>query len=283
MQKIFLLSLSINALLASSVMDTSVQKPGPENLATEPVSDKNAWLFEGLDENNPEIKSVDSVDPLEPMNRAFYSFNRTFVDGLVLKPLACLYRDTVHDKAKEGTENFIANMSLPLQTINHTLQMDGTRAFHSVFRLVINTTVGLFGLMDPASRLGFPNYETSFNETLTTWGLESGPYLMLPFVGPSSFRGVWGTGGDWFLNPWRFYTNNKKRFSNRHGQERYLFLSLYGANIVAVRSKLIGMVNDIDQTSKDPYVSIRNYYFQQQKKMEDKIKERRKKEEIERS
>lgn len=246
---------------------------GPEKLAAADVDANNAWLFEGLDKRE---EAPQGEDPLEPINRHLYAFNHTFVEGLVLRPLSILYRDTVNNTAKEGIENFTANLFLPLQTINHTLQGDGERAFHSVFRFVINSTVGLLGLMDAAKELGFPDYETSFNETLATWGVESGPYLVLPVFGPSCFRGAAGLGGDWAMNPWGIYVSNKHRRTNRHGQEAYLLWALYGVDVISRYAKIVGMVDDIDQSSKDPYVSIRNYYFQQQRKIEARVAARKK-------
>jgi phospholipid-binding lipoprotein MlaA len=246
---------------------------GPEKLVATDVGANNAWLFDGLDKKED---APQGEDPLEQVNRPLYALNHTFVEGLVLRPLSVLYRDTVNNTAKEGIENFTANLFLPLQTMNHTLQGDGERAFHSIFRFVINSTVGLLGLLDAASKLGFPDYETSFNETLTTWGMESGPYLVLPVFGPSCFRGAAGLGGDWAMNPWRIYVSNTHRRTNRHGQEAYLLLALYGVDTVCRYAHIAGMVNDSDKTSKDPYVSIRNYYFQQQRKIEARVAARKK-------
>jgi phospholipid-binding lipoprotein MlaA len=274
MIKSLLSFIALSTTLFASHLANIPQGGGPENVVASDIDPANEWLFEGL-ETKQQQDQVDN-DPLELMNRAIYSFNKTFVDGLVLKPISVLYRDTVHEDAKKGIENFVNNTMMPLQVVNFALQADGTRALHGILRFILNTTVGLFGLLDPATELGFPNYDTSFNETLTSWGVETGPYLMIPFLGPSSFRGAAGYGGDWLVNPVRYYVNDRHHRYNRHGQQVYIFWALYGIYIVKERAKLIDMVNDIDKTSKDPYVSIRNYYFQQQEKVKKRVEERRK-------
>lgn len=226
-----------------------------------------------LESNDRVEKPVD--DTLEPINRLIYYFNR-LIDGLILRPLAVLWRDTMHDHLKKGVHNFISNLFMPIQTLNLVLQGEGSKAFESVFRMGVNTTVGLGGVLDPATDLGWEDPHTNFNETLIKWGVEEGPYVMVPIVGPTCMRSLVGIGMDWMMDPLRFYTNNTHHAGNHHHQQKNLYWGIYAIDFVSKRADLIGVVDDLDKNNPDTYVAIREYYCQLQRNAERKIAERHK-------
>ena len=244
--------------------------PGAENVASHDLEQSNAWWAQSFDED----QQMAEPDPLEPMNRAFFNFNRV-LDGILLKPLAIGYDRILPSPVKDGVTNFIDNLFAPLSVVNYTLQGEGQKTLETFSRFLINTTFGIFGLVDVAKEIGFPSEPATFNQTLATWGVETGPYLMVPFVGPSSFRGTYGMVADCFLNPLYYVVHNKHRQGNRYGQQVYLMYALYGLDVISRRSQLIDALNDIERNSLDPYVTIRNIYFQKQAEMERNIRNRR--------
>ena len=130
-------------------------------------------------------------DPWEGFNRTMYRFNYRF-DRYVFLPAVGAYQAVMPDFAEQGVHNFFTNFRQITTLINSILQFDGTKAFDTGVRLVVNSTAGILGLFDWASPLGVPYHQEDFGQTLGVWGVGSGPYLVLPIVGPSSVRD--GTG-----------------------------------------------------------------------------------------
>jgi phospholipid-binding lipoprotein MlaA len=211
-------------------------------------------------------QELEEPDPLEALNRAFFSFNY-LMDGLFLKPMAILYRDAVNPHIKDGIENFIGNLFSPLSVINNFFQGEGEKAFQMMGRFFVNSTVGLLGIFDVATHMEIGKHETSLNETFARWGVETGPYLMLPFLGPTSFRGGFGMLGDVFLNPFRYLTNSRRTFGPANTTYKYILLGAYGIDIVTRRSKLIEATDMIEKDSLDIYATVRSIYFQKQQEI----------------
>ncbi len=126
-------------------------------------------------------------DPLERMNRGTHRFNDA-VDRAVLKPVATGYRNHVPQFIQTGVDNVLDNLAFPTTIVNDLLQLKFKDTLVDLGRFIVNTTVGLGGLMDPASELGIPRNDEDFGQTLGRWGVPAGPYLVLPFFGPSSVR-----------------------------------------------------------------------------------------------
>lgn len=139
------------------------------------------------------LKSTDdtskqiSSDPIEGLNRAVYGFNKT-ADRFVLKPVAQAYDYTLPKPAKNSVSNFFDNLAEPLNIVNNGLQGKGNRALDSSFRFVINSTVGILGLFDVAGHYNIKPAKEDLGQTLAAWGVKPGPYIMLPFLGPTNFR-----------------------------------------------------------------------------------------------
>jgi phospholipid-binding lipoprotein MlaA len=139
-------------------------------------------------------------DPLEPVNREVLDVNLA-IDDAVLRPVALGYREVVPEFARTGVRNALANMQEPRILANNILQGRLLDAGHTTLRFVFNSTIGLGGLFDVATPWGIERRSGDFGQTLHTWGVDGGPYLMLPLVGPSNTRDLVGTVGDGFLNP----------------------------------------------------------------------------------
>ena len=126
-------------------------------------------------------------DPLERVNRATYRFNDA-IDRAVLKPVATGYRDHVPQPVRKGVGNVLSHLAFPTTIVNDLLQLKLKDTLVDIGRFVVNSTLGLAGLFDPASRFGMPRNDEDFGQTLGRWGVKPGPYLVLPLLGPSSLR-----------------------------------------------------------------------------------------------
>lgn len=236
----------------------------------------NVDLVEGS--NVTKSKTVDEYDLPEPdqlelFNRYMYGFNR-IADAVVLKPVAIAYDLGVPDNAKYCVESFLNNLGGPINCINYLMQGQGEKTARTAFRFLLNSTLGLFGLLDFASFVGIEEEPTSFNETLASWGVESGPYIMLPILGPTTFRGLFGYAFDWASNPVRIIANHRNESFNKHKQFSGYLWYVYALDVTVRRSQLLLTLDDIDETSLDPYVTIRSMVFQRQLKVDKTVKSR---------
>ncbi len=207
--------------------------------------------------------SLAEPDPLELFNRYMYGFNQ-ILDAAIIKPVAIAYELGTPENVKYCTKSFVKNAYGPINLINYTLQGKIETAAKTTLRFVLNTTFGLFGLIDFAEFIGISEELTSFNETLATWGIESGSYIMLPILGPTTFRGICGYAFDWFADPLRICANNDARLQK-------VLLGATVANIISTRADLLDSLDDIYTTSPDSYVTIRSIVFQRQQKIDNKM------------
>ena len=126
-------------------------------------------------------------DPLERMNRATYRFNDGF-DRAILRPVARGYRDHVPRLVQQGIDNFLENLAFTTTVVNDLLQLKIKDSLVDLGRLTVNTTLGIGGILDPASHFGIPHNDEDFGQTLGRWGVPAGPFVVIPFLGPSSLR-----------------------------------------------------------------------------------------------
>lgn len=165
---------------------------------TKPKENKDAAVGTMADEGGSFDEGPN--DPLEPLNRLIFGINDLF-DFVILRPVAEIYRAITPEPLRNGVTNVLDNLFSPVVFLNHILQGEPERATATLFRFITNSTFGLFGLVDVTSDLGYPRYNTDFNQTLTAWGVDTGPYLVLPLIGPSSFRGGRWICGRLFCRP----------------------------------------------------------------------------------
>ena len=138
---------------------------------------------------------LDVYDPMERMNRLTYNFNARF-DRAVLVPVVTAYQKTFPKPIRTGVSNFIGNLDEVPNLANSALQADQNKVNTTIIRLFTNTVLGVGGLFDVATDLGFERYNEDFGQTLSVWGVPAGAYIILPFYGPSNVRDTAGTAGD---------------------------------------------------------------------------------------
>jgi phospholipid-binding lipoprotein MlaA len=190
----------------------------------------------------------DARDRFERTNRAIYKFNDALDRG-VAKPVAKGYVKAVPAPVRTGLGNFFRNLTSPTVIVNDLLQLKGKAFATETARLVVNTTIGIGGLFDPASRMGLPGGDEDFGQTLGRWGVPPGPYVMLPLLGPSSVRDTVGFVGDQFTDPKTYIKDDPTRYA------------LMGLSLVDTRADLLA-TEDVLKKSYDPYAFIRNAYLQ---------------------
>jgi phospholipid-binding lipoprotein MlaA len=194
-------------------------------------------------------------DPLEGFNRAVWGVNQG-VDKVVLKPVTKVYRAITPKPARRGITNVFANLSEPFSFINNVLQGKPKRALNTLARFVINTTVGIGGLADPASKMGIKPAREDFGQTLAAWGVNGGPFLMLPLLGPTTLRDGVGMGVAQLADPYRVCL---RECDLPHG----LPTGMTVGQIIDARSNLIDSGADAFlKTSADSYATARSAYLQ---------------------
>lgn len=189
-------------------------------------------------------------DPLSGYNHVMYQFNYT-VDGVILRPVTSIYRGIVPEQGRTMVSNFLSNVYSPVVFANSVLQGDPQNSFATLWRFIINTTFGLGGLFDAASEIGLHNRSTGFGDTLGVWGIPSGPYVVLPIIGPSNTRDSVGRLADAFSNPFIYVD-----------QGYGLSMALWGATAIDQRSQNFQLIDDIYHSSLDPYTTMRSGYTQ---------------------
>ena len=194
-------------------------------------------------------------DPFEPVNRAIFSFNNV-ADRIVLEPAAKGYKK-LPSPIQSGISNFLSNLRTPLVIVNQFLQGQGGNAIQSSGRFVVNSTVGIFGLFDVAEKIGLEEKEEDFGQTLATWGVGDGFYIVLPLFGPSNLRDTTGMVMTMITDPINAYAVSEG--------EAWLVPMRTAANAVNQRSKIIDEVNALRDNSVDYYAAVRSSYYQNRK------------------
>mgnify|MGYP000088322928 CR=1 FL=1 len=195
--------------------------------------------------------TYDPADPLEPVNRKIFAFNNT-VDRYVAEPVARTYVKVVPSPVRVGLGNFLDNLSYPVVIVNSLLQLKLAQATHDTGRFLFNTTVGLAGFLDPASDIGLTANNEDLGQTLGTWGVGEGWYLVLPFLGPTTNRDLVGRIGDGFTTP-LFYLEGPYQNETR--------ITLLALGILDARAGLLGS-EKLMAEQFDPYVFLRSAYLE---------------------
>ena len=195
-------------------------------------------------------------DPLEPMNRAVFKFNDA-VDNAVLKPVATGYKTAVPSPIRQGVNNFFNNLGDVWSLFNHLLQFKFEYAGQTAARLGINTFLGLGGVLDIASDAGIEPPKADLGQTLGKWGVPSGPYVVLPILGPSNVRDATGTMVGAKADPVVKIDNVPTRNS------------LYVTRIVDTRSRLLNATDAVDSIALDRYTFIRDVYTKRRQSLID--------------
>ena len=205
---------------------------------------------------DPEAKAAyeQANDPLEPVNRAVFEFNMA-VDKVVLRPAAKGY-ELLPDLIRDGIRNFLRHLRSPIILVNDLLQGETERAGDTMGRFVFNTLV-FGGVFDAASDAGVEFHDEDFGQTLAVWGMDSGPYLMLPFLGPSNLRDTGGMVVDRYLDPVTYWADNTSR-----DWAEYSGLIIGVTTAIDTRSRNYRQLEDLEETSLDFYATVRSLYRQ---------------------
>lgn len=185
-------------------------------------------------------------DPWENWNRKVYAFNTGF-DKWTLRPIAKAYSVVMPKSLDKGVTNFFRNLGELPTSVNATLQGKPKSIANALARFFLNTTMGFFGFFDVATQIGLERNPEDFGQTLAVWGVPSGNYLVLPFIGPTTPRGVSSMFVDVYASPQNYFDDDKLRYS------------LWALRIVDVRSNLLEFEQLI---SGDPYIFMRTAYWQ---------------------
>ncbi len=194
--------------------------------------------------------AYEPADPFEGFNRKVYEFNRT-ADRYALRPIAVGYARVVPAPVRTGVSNFFANLTYPTVVVNDLLQARIIDSGRDLGRFVLNSTFGLAGFLDPATKVGLVRNEADFGQTLGRWGVGEGWFLMLPLLGPSTNRDAIGLVADYFTTPLAYI--------DAGGSSDELVLT--GAQAVDARSHLLS-VDQVLAQQIDPYVFVRTAYLQ---------------------
>jgi phospholipid-binding lipoprotein MlaA len=197
-------------------------------------------------------EAIAQNDPYEPTNRAITDFTPT-VDNAVAKPVAKFYNRAVPQFARTGVHNFLTNLNKPVTFGNDVLQGEADRAGETFGRFTINTTLGVAGLVDVATMIGIPDHTEDFGQTLGTYGVGEGPYLVLPFMGPDPPRDLAGDVVDIFMDP--------TTYIKFHGSDTW-YAVRSGVNILDLRARNVDTLEQIERTSIDMYATTRSLYLQ---------------------
>lgn len=187
-------------------------------------------------------------DPLEPLNRGLYAINDA-IDRVTLKPIARGYKAVVPEFARRGVTNFSRNLFTPRSAVNNFLQGKPGPGFSDLGRFIINSTLGIGGLIDIATAQGMPEYDEDFGQTLAVWGIPDGPYLFLPILGPNTLRDALATPVNIVSDPLFHYDNSSVRDK------------VYVLRAIDLRMRLL-TAEKLLEDSKDPYLTLRESYLQ---------------------
>ena len=190
-------------------------------------------------------------DRFENYNRNAYRMNDT-LDKNFIRPTTVFYVTYIPDPIRSVVQNFFNNLRDFISLGNDILQLEGTATMHNVMRIAINSTIGIFGLIDVSTSLGLPQEKNSFGNTFKAYGWKNSSYIVLPLLGPSTVRDAIGLIPDTLLNPtWWIIPS----------QYDYISVGLFTASAIDARSHYLDYDQLLD-TSIDPYVTVRDFYLE---------------------
>ena len=188
-------------------------------------------------------------DPFEEVNRVIFEINLAG-DKIILKPLAIMYRTFIPPPLRQGVRNALNNLSTPVILANDVLQGEGERAYITVARFMINTTLGVGGIMDIASELDIEAHSEDFGQTLAVWGLGDEFYIMTPLLGPSNPRDLFGLLVDGFLDPLGYFASTE------------VLITRAAVRGIDQREEVLDVFDEVERTSLDFYATVRSLYRQ---------------------
>ena len=235
LRRIYITGLMIAAL---AVLPGCVNKtPGQPAKITQTEADDDS----AAPENN---------DPIEPVNRGLFQVHEV-IDGVILSPIAHIYNGVMPEAGQNGVRNALTNLASPVVLLNSVLQGDWPNANHTITRFVVNSTVGIAGIFDVATKMGIPRqHSKDFGQTMGVYGIGTGPYIFIPVLGPSDLRDAVGMAADFFSDPFYYVLNSNA------------YLALDITRGVVKRTDLLPLTDRIHRDSLDVYATYRSVYLQ---------------------
>jgi phospholipid-binding lipoprotein MlaA len=200
------------------------------------------------------LSDADPRDPFEGVNRKVYNFNDQ-VDGWVLRPVATAYRSWIPGEIRDRVRNFFSNIADPMIGVNNMLQGKFEDGFLDLMRFSFNTTIGLLGIHDVASEMGYEKHNEDFGQTFGHWGAGTGPYLILPLLGSSNVRDGLGLVPDFYLDPLGELRPYRLQYA------------LWGTRLVNTRADLLDASRLLEEAALDRYVFQRDAYLQRRRSL----------------
>ena len=249
---------SASTTIVDRVMTTDVAEPQPakatdvKEVATEAADASTDVATDATAEATTDAADVmdeEFADPYERMNRNVYAFNDA-VDKAAVKPVAKGYQKVIPKGLRLCASNMFSNLGEPYTAANNLLQGKPKSMLQDIGRLLLNSTLGIGGCIDVASAWGIPKHQEDFGQTLAVWGVPSGPYVVLPVLGPSTVRDALSKPVDFLANPIGYVTNVPLRNS------------LQGYKMLDTRTNLLEASDVVDQSALDPYVMLRDAWLQ---------------------
>jgi phospholipid-binding lipoprotein MlaA len=195
------------------------------------------------------VREEKNPDPWEGVNRKIYVFNDT-LDSNIFRPIAKGYQAVVPDPVETGVSNFFGNLNDVRTALNNVLQLKLVDGASDTGRVLVNSTVGIVGIIDVASKMGLQKHNEDFGQTLGHWGIASGPYIMIPFLGPSTVRDGLALPVDFYTSPQTFLT-----------EEVAVRNSLWALKFVNQRAELLSLDVVLEDVAYDKYELLRNAYL----------------------
>lgn len=206
-------------------------------------------------------EAAGEITPLESYNRAMFSFNNK-LDKYIIRPVAKGYRAVTNEYVRQRVTNFFNNIEEPVSAVNHVLQGEFANSGNNLGRFVLNTTLGGVGLFDVASKVGLEQKKTGFDETLATWGVPDGPFVILPVMGPSTPRAATGFVVDGYTSPMYWVAQESD------GEDAWLvYYGVAGLKYLNLMAENIKMLESLEEGSVDYYEAVKSAYLQNRGKI----------------
>ena len=208
-----------------------------------------AALLSGCASTGTVGAATDPRDPWEGMNRKVYAFNEK-LDDAVIRPVAQAYDDVLPSFVRTGVRNFMGNLGDVWTFVNATMQLKGQAAAESFMRVAVNSTLGLYGVLDIATEAGIEKHKEDLGQTLGYWGVKPGPYVVLPLLGPASVRDTVALPVDWQASPGQYFHDSSTR------------TGVTVLNATETRAGLLKTTDAVKQAALDPYSFVRDAWLQ---------------------
>jgi len=250
-----LLVLLLNGLFLHAVSEDTPSPP--KNCATNELEEAPTYPCGGIFPSD----SIEDSDPFEDFNRCIFELNLG-IDYILIEPIAWAYKEVVPDFLRTRIAYVLRNLNEPIILANNLLQGELEDGRDTLWRFVFNSTLGVAGIFDVSTDLDIPYKKTDLGLTFASWGVEPGPYVILPVLGPSTIRDAWGRLGDFIFDPVNWFTLGLQSSTKTCVQ------------ILDAKTDSIEIADDIKKNAIDHYASIRTWYTERRNSLMTSVEDR---------